>query len=265
MQKTTFKISKMDCPSEEQMIRMKLADLKNISLLDFDIPNRQLTVFHSENYDQIFQRLNDLKFDTSVLDSISADNHEITTDQTKRERNLLWQVLAINFFFFALELTTGFISNSMGLVADSLDMLADSIVYGLALFAVGGTISGKKNIAKSAGYFQLTLAIFGFIEVIRRFAGFEEVPVFQTMIIISILALIANGLCLYLLQKSKSKEAHMQASMIFTSNDVIVNLGVIVAGGLVYLTNSKYPDLIVGTIVFFIVAKGAFKILKLSK
>ena len=265
MQKTIFKISKMDCPSEEQMIRMKLADLKNISLLDFDIPNRQLTVFHSENYDQIFQRLDDLKFDTSVIDSVSADKSEITTDQTKRERNLLWQVLAINFFFFALELTTGFISNSMGLVADSLDMLADSIVYGLALFAVGGTISGKKNIAKSAGYFQLTLAIFGFIEDIRRFAGFEEVPVFQTMIIISILALIANGLCLYLLQKSKSKEAHMQASMIFTSNDVIVNLGVIVAGGLVYLTNSKYPDLIVGTIVFFIVAKGAFKILKLSK
>jgi Co/Zn/Cd efflux system component len=153
----------------------------------------------------------------------------------------------------------------MGLVADSLDMLADSIVYGLALFAVGGTMTRKKNIAKSAGYFQLTLAVFGFIEVIRRFIGTGTIPAFQTMIIISILALIGNGLCLYLLQKSKSKEAHMQASMIFTSNDVIVNLGVIVAGGLVYLTNSKYPDLIVGTIVFFIVGQGAFKILKLSK
>jgi Co/Zn/Cd efflux system component len=53
--------------------------------------------------------------------------------------------------------------------------------------------------------------------------------------------------------------------MIFTSNDVIVNLGIIVTGGLVYLTNSKYPDLIVGIIVFFIVGQGAYKILKLSK
>src|SRR5690606_17922609 len=103
--------------------------------------------------------------------------------------------------------------------------------------------------------FQLLLAIFGFTEVIRRFVGFEEIPAFQTMIIISILALIGNGLCLYLLQKSKSKEAHMQASMIFTSNDVIVNLGVIVAGGLVYLTNTKYPDLIIGTIVFAVVTR----------
>ncbi|MDX1957192.1 MAG: cation transporter [Leptospiraceae bacterium] len=76
---------------------------------------------------------------------------------------------------------------------------------------------------------------------------------------------MGNGLSLYLLQKSKSNEAHMQASMIFTSNDVIVNMGVILAGGLVYLTNSKYPDLIIGTIVFIIVAQGAFKILKLSK
>ena len=254
----------MDCPSEEQMIRMKLADLTNINSLDFDIANRQLTVFHTDNHDQIFQRLDNLKFDTSLIESVSTDNYS-TTDNTDQERKLLWQVLAINFFFFAFELTTGFISNSMGLVADSLDMLADSIVYGLALFAVGGTMTRKKNIAKSAGYFQLTLAVFGFIEVIRRFIGTGTIPAFQTMIIISIFALIGNGLCLYLLQKSKSKEAHMQASMIFTSNDVIVNLGVIVAGGLVYLTNSKYPDLIVGTIVFFIVGQGAFKILKLSK
>jgi Co/Zn/Cd efflux system component len=153
----------------------------------------------------------------------------------------------------------------MGLVADSLDMLADSIVYGLALLAVGGTIALKKNIAKAAGYFQLTLAVLGFVEVIRRFVGFDAVPAFQTMMIISALALMGNGLSLYLLQKSKSKEAHMQASMIFTSNDVIVNLGVIIAGGLVFLTNSVYPDLIVGTVVFFIVGQGAFKILKLSK
>lgn len=255
----------MDCPSEEQMIRMKLADLTNINALDFDIANRLLTVFHTDDYDQIFQRLDNLKFDTSLIDSISIDNYERTTDNISRENKLLWQVLAINFFFFALELTTGFIAHSMGLVADSLDMLADSIVYGLALFAVGGTITLKKKIAKAAGYFQLILAVLGFIEVIRRFVGIETIPAFQTMIFVSILALIGNGLCLYLLQKSKSKDAHMQASMIFTSNDVIVNLGVIIAGGLVYLTNSKFPDLIVGTIVFFIVGLGAFKILKLSK
>jgi Co/Zn/Cd efflux system component len=264
MQKTTFKIAKMDCPSEEQIIRMKLDSLTNIKLLDFDIPNRQLTVFHTDNYDQIFQRLDNLKFDTSLIDSIPTDNFT-TTDNSATERKLLWQVLVINFFFFGLELIAGFVANSMGLIADSLDMLADSIVYALALFAVGGTALRKKNITKSVGVFQLMLAVFGLVEVIRRFIGLEKMPTFQTMIIISVLALIGNGLCLYLLQKSKSKETHMQASMICTSNDVIANIGVIVAGVLVYLTSSKYPDLIVGTIVFAIVGLGAIKIFKLAK
>ncbi|WP_449304953.1 cation transporter [Pedobacter alpinus] len=244
---------------------MTLADLTNINSLDFDIANRQLTVFHINNHHQILQRLHNLKFDTSIIDSISVDNYIPSTDNTNHDKKLLWQVLIINLFFFALEITTGFISNSMGLVADSFDMFADSLVYALALFAVGGTLTRKKKIAKSAGYFQFVLALFGLIEVIRRFIGAETIPSFQPMIIISLLALIGNGLCLYLLQKSKSKEAHMQASMIFTSNDVIVNFGVIIAGVLVYVTNSNYPDLIVGTIVFFIVGQGAFKILKLSK
>ncbi len=264
MNKTTFKISKMDCPSEEQMIRMKLADLENIKSLDFDIANRKLTVFHESDYQNIFEKLDLLNFDTKleITEETKETNFE---DNLQAERKLLWQVLGINFSFFVLEILTGFISKSMGLVADSLDMLADSFVYGLALFAVGGSIIRKNNIAKAAGYFQLILAVLGLIEVIRRFLNFEEIPNFQTMIIVSILASIGNAICLYLLQKSKSQEAHMQASMIFTSNDVVVNVGVILAGGLVFWTNSKYPDLLIGCLVFLIVANGAFKILKLSK
>jgi Co/Zn/Cd efflux system component len=264
MKKTRFKITKMDCPSEEAMIRMKIRDLTNIRSLDFDIPNRQLTVFHTDTHSQILQLLDELQFNTSLIDSVSIEDYS-AADHVDSERALLWQVLAINLFFFALELIAGFLSRSMGLVADSLDMLADSIVYGLALFAVGGTAARKNNVAKTAGYFQLILAIFGFVEVLRRFLGLEDVPAFQTMIIISILALFGNGLCLYLLQRSKSKEAHMQASMIFTSNDVIINLGVIVAGILVYVSSSQYPDLIIGTIVFVLVGQGALKILKLAK
>ena len=163
-------------------------------------------------------------------------------------------------------MTTGLISKSMGLVADSLDMLADSFVYGISLLAVGGTVIKKKRIAKIAGYFQIALATIGFLEVLRRFFGEQKLPDFSTMIVVSVFALIANGICLYILQKSKIKEeAHMKASMIFTSNDVIINLGVIIAGILVNWLSSNKPDLIIGTIVFVLVIQGAFRILKLSK
>ncbi|MFC0261253.1 cation transporter [Fontibacter flavus] len=264
MQKTTFHIAKMDCPSEEQMIRMKLSNLEDIKALEFDIPNRKLQVFHLGHSTEILSMLSTLQLDTTQIESISVEPRTLSQSDG-RERKILWAVLAINFAFFLIEMITGLISKSMGLVADSLDMLADSIVYALALYAVGGTIAKKKNIAAFAGYFQILLAVLGFAEVIRRFLGVEKMPDFSMMIIISILALIANVICLYLLQKGKSKEAHMQASMIFTSNDIIINGGVILAGILVLWTGSTYPDLIIGGIVFLIVARGAYRILQLSK
>ena len=264
MQKTIFVITKMDCPSEENLIRMKLDGILSIANLDFDIPNRKLTVYHNGEIGQIEKSVNELNLGEK---KISTENTKQTSfEENTNQRKLLWTVLAINFAFFIIEMSSGINSKSMGLVADSLDMLADSFVYGISLFAVGGTLIKKKRIAKIAGYFQITLAIIGFVEILRRFFGNEKLPDFMTMVIVSIFALIANGICLYLMQKSKSKEeAHIKASMIFTSNDVIINLGVIIAGLLVNWLNSGKPDLIIGTIVFVLVIQGAFRILKLSK
>jgi Co/Zn/Cd efflux system component len=264
MNKTIFEITKMDCPSEENLIRMKLDGISSIADLDFDIPNRRLTVFHNGQTDQIENSVIELNLGGKKISTEQTDQTEFK--ENANQKKLLWSVLAINFAFFIIEMTTGLISKSMGLVADSLDMLADSFVYGISLFAVGGTLIRKKRIAKIVGYFQITLAIVGFVEVLRRFFGAEKLPDFSTMIIVSIFALIANGICLYILQKSKSKnEAHMKASMIFTSNDVIINLGVIIAGILVNWLSSNKPDLIIGTIVFALVIQGAFRILKLTK
>ena len=254
----------MDCPSEENLIRIKLDGISSIKNLNFDIPNRKLCVFHNGEIDQIERSIIELNLGAQKLSTEQTEQTEFS--ENSNQRKLLWTVLAINFGFFLIEMTTGIISKSMGLVADSLDMLADSFVYGISLLAVGGTLIKKKRIAKLAGYFQIILAIIGFLEVLRRFFGAEKLPDFSTMIIVSIFALIANGICLYLLQKSKSKEeAHMKASMIFTSNDVIINSGVIIAGLLVNWLNSNKPDLIIGTIIFVLVIQGAIRILKLGK
>ena len=254
----------MDCPSEENLIRMKLDEVSSIMHLNFDIPNRKLTVFHVGQIDEIERAVIELNLGGT---KISTERTEQTSfKENENQKRILWSVLAINFAFFIIEMTTGIISKSLGLVADSLDMLADSFVYGISLFAVGGTLIKKKRIAKLAGYLQIILVIIGFIEVLRRFFGAEQLPDFSTMIVVSVVALIANTICLYILQRSKSKEeAHMKASMIFTSNDVIINLGVILAGILVNYLSSNKPDLIIGTIVFVLVVQGAFRILKLSR
>lgn len=263
--KSIYRIAKMDCSAEEQMVRMKLESLSNIKKLDFDLSNRTLSVVHSNDNNEITKSIDELELDSQLIKTKPVEESAAILNEETNQTKLLWIVLIINFAFFVIEMTTGLISKSMGLIADSLDMFADAAVYGLSLLAVGKALSKKKLVAKLAGYFQFTLAVIGFVEVVRRFIGFEGLPDFQTMIIVSIFALIGNVASLIILQKTKSKEAHMQASMIFTSNDIIVNGGVIAAGILVSLLDSKIPDLVIGAIVFSFVIRGSIRILKLSK
>jgi len=262
MDKSLFEISQMDCAAEENLVRMKLDDVNAVRKLDFDLSARRLAIFHEGNLDTIEKSIHELNLNSRLLKT-ELTNEDV--DDSSVQKKLLWTVLLINFSFFVIEVLFGFFSGSMGLVADSLDMLADAIVYGLSLIAVGAAFTMKKIVAKISGYFQLFLALIGFLEVMRRFVGLEIIPDFRTMIIVSTLALIANSVCLYLLQRSKNQEVHMKATMIFTSNDVIINFGVITAGLLVNWLNSGIPDLIIGAIVFIIVSRGAFKILSLAK
>lgn len=160
MLKTTFNISKMDCPSEERMIQMKLERLGAVKSLKFHLPGRKLAVYHTGSVDNLLTALESLQLDTSLVSSEPMDTLD-RTDCRHEESRVLWQVLIINFFFFVLEILTGFIAGSMGLVADSLDMLADSIVYGLALFVVGETVSRKKEHYQSGGVFPIGACRFG--------------------------------------------------------------------------------------------------------
>jgi Co/Zn/Cd efflux system component len=264
MLRTTFRITGMDCPAEEQLIRTKLAGMGNIQTLRFDIPARKLEIYHTGDPEDFLPPLKSLHLGATLVSSEEAELQG-GLEADRLQTRVLWQVLVINLFFFVVEIVSGLIAGSMGLVADSIDMLADSIVYGLSLFAVGGAAARKRNIAAAAGYFQAVLGILGFLEVIRRFVGHGDTPDYHTMIGVSVLALAANAACLYLLQRSKSREVHMRASMIFTSMDVIANLGVILAGVLVYLSASKIPDLAVGTIVFIIIMQGSYRILQLAR
>ncbi len=265
MNKTTFHIPQMDCPSEESMIRMKLDEVSGIKKLDFDIPNRRLEIYHETDSRTLTQSLESLGLGAKITGTEKVEDELVMSSNDQVQKQVLWIVMAINLFLFVVEMVFGFISRSMGLVADSLDMLADSFVYGLSLYVVGGSVIRKKKIARLSGYFQIALAIFGFAEVVRRFLIYDYLPDFRVMIIVSAIALAGNSLCLYLLQKARSNEAHMRASWIFTSNDILANLGVIVAALFVMATGSNRPDLIIGAIVFALVMRGAFRILQLAK
>ncbi len=260
MIRSLYKVSEMDCPSELNLIKLKLgAKAQN---LEADFERRELWVYHSGESQEISTRLEELNLGSSWLKD--EETAQISTANSK-ERSSLISVLILNFSFFLIEIIASFWSGSMGLAADGLDMLADALVYGLSLWALNKGLESQKSVAKSAGYFQILLALLGFAEVLRRVLGAEAAPDISTMIWISSLALIANGISLYLLRASRSEKAAMKASMIFTSNDILINLGVILSALLVHYFNAAWPDLLVGSFIFVLVLRGAKRILALAK
>ena len=161
---------------------------------------------------------------------------------------------------FVLELVTGFFAESTGLIADSLDMLADAVVYGIGLYAVGRAAGAKIGAALVSGYFQMALALIVVLDVSRRAVfGSEPEPAF--MVVIGLVALAANIVCLGLITKHRDGGVHMRASWIFSKNDVIANVGVVVSGGIVFVTGARWADLIVGFGIAYIVFRGALAII----
>ncbi len=255
-----IRIDAMDCPSEEAMIRMALQDIPAIHSMKADFPSRMLTIIHDADLDIIMEKLHPLGLGAKHEETI---HHEGVIEESGNQAKALKLVLLINASLFLIESIAGYLAGSIGLFADSLDMLADAIVYGLSLLVISGSRALKTRIATMSGFMQLSLGIFGLIECLKRTVLGTEVPEYSTMILISFLAMAGNLMSMRILQKQQSDEPHMQASMIFTSTDVLVNAGVIIAGLLTLYFGSMYPDLVIGCIVFGFVLRGAFRILKL--
>jgi len=160
---------------------------------------------------------------------------------------------------FVVELASGWRAESMGLIADGLDMGADAAVYLLALLAIGAAESRKLRAARFAGRVQLALAVLAMLELARR-AIVGSAPEPPTMLAVSLVALAVNIWCLVLLRRHRHGEVHLQAAWIFSATDVQANLGVLLAGALVALLDSAIPDLVVGAVVCGLVLRGAIRI-----
>ena len=257
-----FHVAEMDCAAEEQLVRMALSDVDGVNRISVDLDQRDVVIDHDTSADAIGEVLDVLRLGTRHID----DDSEIAPPgNEQRERRALVFAFVVNAAFFVGELTVGLISRSMGLVADALDMGADAGVYALSLAAVGTAAARKKALARTSGFVQFALATVGLIEVVRRFLTSTDLPEPASMIVMSLLALVGNVATLLVLQRVRSGEAHLQASWIFTANDIKVNLLVICAAIGVIVTNSPIPDLVAGGIIFVVVANGARRILSISR
>ncbi len=182
----------------------------------------------------------------------------------RTQRQTLYWLLSINALMFAIELWSGWIAQSTALIADSIDMLADATVYGIGLYAVGKTDRHKARAALTSGYFQALIGCLVLVDISRRILLGSE-PVSAIMMAVGLMALVANVACLLLIQRHKKGEIHMRASWIFSRNDVIANVGVIASGALIWWLGSRWPDIIIGTLIALVIFRGAWLIIVDSK
>lgn len=191
---------------------------------------------------------------------MSAHESELE-EAAELEHKTLWTLLAINGVMFLIEAVAGWWGESTGLLADSLDMLADASVYGIALYAVGRSRRLQTSAATASGVLQIALGLGVLVEVVRRFL-YSSDPVSMLMMAVGTIALAANVSCLMLIAKHREGGIHMRASWIFSINDVIVNVGVIISGGLVMYLGNCLPDLIIGAVISAVVLRGGVQILR---
>ncbi len=262
MTTSRYRVADMDCAAEEQLVRLALADVDGVEAVEVRLDAREVLVAHATDRRELDRAMQGLGLGAVHL----TDGAEQVDQRTGgAERPALVFALAVNALFFVGEVTFGLLSRSMGVVADGLDMGADAAVYLLSVVAVGATTARKKRYARASGYAQLGLAGVGLVEVVRRFVVPGDAPDPAAMAMITTLALAGNVAVLVVLRRVRTGEAHIEASWIFTANDVIANLLVLAAAGAVALLSSAVPDLVAGAIIFGVVLNGARRILTLSR
>ena len=175
-------------------------------------------------------------------------------------RRVLQLVLAINAAMFAAEFGAGVVARSTALMADSLDMFGDALVYGLSLYALSRGDRWKAGAALVKGGAILLLSLWVIVDIVMKLRV-GVVPESGLMAGFGALALAANGLCLALLWRHRSADVNMSSTFECSRNDVVSNLGVLLGAAGVWLTGSGWPDILVGAIIVTILLRSAVRVI----
>lgn len=171
----------------------------------------------------------------------------------KRQSSTLKVVLVINVLMFLVEAAAGWFAGSTALLADSLDMLGDAFAYGFSLYVVGRSVRWKAVSAMFKGGIMAAFGLFVLCQAVYKMI-LPQTPHFETIGIIGLLALAANSACLALLWRHRAEDINMRSVWLCSRNDIIANLSVLVAAAGVWLSDTQWPDVLVGlgiALVFF--------------
>lgn len=186
---------------------------------------------------------------------------ELPGDVPARQRRVLHVVLGINAAMFLVEFGGGLLAHSTALLADSVDMLGDALVYGFSLYVVG---RGARWHARAALLKGAIMAAFGagvLLEVTLKLVH-GVLPAAGVMAGVGLLALAANAVCLLVLWRRRGDDLNMRSAWLCSRNDVVANVAVLAAAGGVAATGSLWPDVAVGLLIAAVFGASAADVIR---
>ena len=188
-------------------------------------------------------------------------NNDCTVDKIRdRQRGTLLIVLGINAVMFLVIAGAALYSNSTALLADSFDNLGDALTYGLSLYVVFRGTSAKAKVALFKGILILVGAFVVAAQVIYKLIV-PSMPIFEVMGIFSLVGLVANSACLFLLWRHRFEDVNMSSVWECSRNDIAANLSVFVAAGAVWFAGSGWPDIAVAIALVWFLVRSSVRVI----
>jgi cation diffusion facilitator family transporter len=199
---------------------------------------------------------------TTMADCCEDKSCEVAALRASHGR-VLWIVLAINAVMFLVEGAAGVVAHSTSLLADALDMLGDALVYGFSLFVLMRSARWQASAALAKGAFMLVFGLGVLGEAIYK-VFHPLMPGVETMGVIGGLALGANLVCFFLLYRHRSDNLNMSSTWLCSRNDIVANVGVLLAAGGSYALASRWPDVVVGATIAGLFLASSLGVLRKS-
>ncbi|WP_375199127.1 cation transporter [Cupriavidus metallidurans] len=193
------------------------------------------------------------------MDQCCNDKADAAASLRVRQGRVLYLVLAINAVMFVVEFGAGWLAQSTALLGDSLDM-GDASVYAVTLYALTASDRTRAGIALFKGLAMAVLGLAVLIEAARK-AVVGATPDVGVMILVGVVALMANAVCFALPFRHRADDLNMRSVWLCSRNDLISNTSVLLAAGVVYASGSMWPDVVIGVAIALLFLHSARQVL----
>lgn len=260
-----YRVTGMDCTDCVAKIEKTARKVQGVDSVRVSLTSQMMTLQLADGIEPLStveQAVTDLGYQLERINDGSASTPPISAAHlSPAYRRALWIVILLNVGYGLIEIVGGFLADSQALKADALDFVGDGAISFLGLLALSWRPIWRARSALVQGLFLGALGIYVLgMTVYRVFV--QGTPEAELMGLFGIVAFAVNVGAALVLMPHRSGDANMRAVWLFSRNDAIGNLAVVVAAGLVYVTTSPWPDLVVAFVIAGLFLHSALSIVK---